>query len=106
MGAWAYDEAVPRGSMQREQAETPVSQSFPGKGLTARFTSSCLRAQLWISTHLGADFNTLVDPSQSLKKPVGTAPIFLQLPTIKLNCQYLSERILLKNSAPIFTTKP
>ena len=40
------------GLAKREQAKTPIFQSFPGRGLTAYFTTYCLKFHLLVCTPL------------------------------------------------------
>lgn len=48
-----------QGSVQREQTEKAISLSFPERDLYKIFKSCCLRVQLPISLHLGADWDPL-----------------------------------------------
>lgn len=67
-------------------------RSFPVEGLTAYILSYCLRVQLLISLHLGADCR----PPESPLEAVGISPVFsfCLAPTVKPGLQLFPRRSL------------
>lgn len=65
---WVFAVATSAELCRGSKQKTPISQSFPERGLFVQFKSCCLRAQLLINLLLGADFGTLT----ALGKPSAT----------------------------------
>lgn len=67
-----------QGSVQREQREASIFQSFPKGRLFAYFKSCHLRVKLYLNTHLGAYCGC----PQRLGRPQDTIPMFSLWPIL------------------------